>query len=210
VSGQSFIRISRGAQADSNNVPFTLIKVPTSLSVVWSCTDSLKLLWNGVTGAIGYEISKLGAMYMDSIGTTSATSYIVHGLNPADTNWFSVKAIAPNNGKGRRAFAMRKLPGNIGSCIVGVNNMTDESEPGFMVYPNPSSGLIHVEIKNINSEKVFFTVLDMNGREVMSKRYTAVYSDLNDEIDLSGKAKGFYLLNIATDKSVYHLKLMLL
>src|SRR5262249_34943143 len=80
ISGNCFVRIKKGTATDMNDYPFAMIGTPTSIKVDWSCSDSLRLSWFGTTGATGYEISKLGSFYMDSIGTTTATNFVVTGI----------------------------------------------------------------------------------------------------------------------------------
>ena len=105
VTDQARIRIGRGNSVSQSNTNFTIIDVPSNLSVYWPCPDSINISWNAVNSATSYEISMLGQKYMDSIYTTSSTNVWLINPNPSVTNsWFSVKAKF-NNGKGRRAVA---------------------------------------------------------------------------------------------------------
>ncbi|GAB4255884.1 MAG: hypothetical protein Kow0079_12870 [Vicingaceae bacterium] len=125
VTGQALVRITRGANVDVSDDVFTIIGLPTGITINWACPDSMEVAWNAVTGATAYEVSLLGNKYMDSVGTTNGavTSLVV--LAPANVDhWVSVKAIAPNNGKGRRANAVFKTAGTFG-CILPVDaNLT--------------------------------------------------------------------------------------
>ncbi len=110
VSGNCLVRITRGATSDGSDATFSIIDDPNNLHVVWACVDSMKLAWDAVFGATGYEVSKLGAKYMDSAGTSTLNEIVLQGISSADTNWFSVSALT-NGTKGRRAIAIPKLPG---------------------------------------------------------------------------------------------------
>jgi hypothetical protein len=134
-SGLVYVRVSRGASSDVNDIPFTIIGVPTGLTVNYACPDTLQLTWNAVTDAIGYEVSQLGAMYMDSVASVVGTSVLLTVNSSLDT-WFSVRAIAHDNGKGRRAIAIHKNPGLINCSLAldaGVDSVISPMVP--VLYP---------------------------------------------------------------------------
>lgn len=113
LSGQVRIRVSRGAQSDESDANFSIIGVPGNLNFGWACPDSLNITWNAVPGATSYEVYMLGSMYMDPVGTTTATNLTVPA-SAQDENWFSVRAFGPNGARGERAVAVRKVPGEFG------------------------------------------------------------------------------------------------
>ena len=111
VTGKACIRVTRGSNYGVSDTLFSIIGVPQNIQVDYACVDSILLTWNPVPLAIGYTIYKLGTKYMDEIGTSVTTSFVVTGTNPTDDYWFSVGAITPDNTKGRRAVAIHKDPG---------------------------------------------------------------------------------------------------
>ncbi len=111
VSGAVKVRVTRGAFSDMSDTSLAIIGVPSGLAVSWACPDSLRLTWAAVSGAASYTIYKLGNKYMDPIGTSTATNFIVTGTNPSLGYWFSVCANTPAGNKGRRAYAIYKAPG---------------------------------------------------------------------------------------------------
>jgi hypothetical protein len=114
-TGQGRIRVERNSLSGMSAAEFSVIDIPNNLEVEWACPDSLKLVWDSVDDAISYEVSMLGNKYMDSIGTSTSTSLVIPVPASGD-NWFSVKAIGPDNAIGERAIAIRKTPGEFG-CI---------------------------------------------------------------------------------------------
>ncbi len=134
ISEKAWVKVTNGAVSGQSNAPFTIIGIPQNVKVDWACSDSLQLSWNAVTGADGYEISQLGTYYMDSIGTTSATSIILPVSNLSDTLWFSVKSLKGQEGKGRRAKAISKLPG-----LFNCSSALDAS----LVAQSPGNGLAY-------------------------------------------------------------------
>ena len=106
ISSQAKIRISRGNSVSESTNNFSIVSVPTNLSVYWPCPDSINVSWSQVSGATSYEVSMLGQKYMDSLYTTSNNNVWIINPNPNITDsWFSVRSVV-NNGKGRRAVAV--------------------------------------------------------------------------------------------------------
>jgi hypothetical protein len=134
LSSNTFIRVTNGSVSGQNFQPFTIVGVPQNLTVDWACADSLKLVWNAVNGAASYEVSKLGAFYMDSVGTSNTNSIVLHNISLSDTIWLSVKAKLGSYSEGRRAIAIRKLPG-----LFNCSNALDAA----LISQNPSNGLAY-------------------------------------------------------------------
>lgn len=112
LSGMCRMRIYSSTASDTSDADFSIAAVPANFEVAWACPDSLCLKWDTVAGASTYDIFWLGAMYMDSIGSTALDSFVVTGLNNyTNTYWFSIRTRAPMNTKGRRAIAIEKSPG---------------------------------------------------------------------------------------------------
>jgi len=107
VTSEGLIRIERDGVVGESESVFSVIRTPTSLGVEWSCPDSLMLTWDPVTGADSYEVSMLGAMYMDSLTTVSDTSIVIY-LGAAVETWFSVKSRNNDGAIGERAIAIEK------------------------------------------------------------------------------------------------------
>ncbi len=110
-------------------------------------------------------------------------------------------------------YKVKDLSGNesdeaIRSLYVGPSGLTDimNIDKLMSVYPNPSNGMIHVRLADVQKEDVQLFVLDMLGKEVMHK--TISKNNLQtEEIDLQTSPKGFYLLKVQTGDRVYMKKL---
>jgi hypothetical protein len=120
MSGLCKVRVTRNSVSDASDENFSIAALPTGINVAWSCPDSLCLKWTPVPGATGYDVFKLGSVYMDSVGTSAVDSFVVTGLNNyVNTYWFSVRTRGPQQTVGRRAIAIEKTPGVI--CPNGVD-----------------------------------------------------------------------------------------
>ena len=94
--------------------------MPTGLTVNWACPDSMNVSWNAVSGATGYEVSLLGAKYMDSVGTAIGQTNLTIYAQSTNNHWWSVKALGPNNCEGRRAYAQYQA-GGVFNCVLPID-----------------------------------------------------------------------------------------
>lgn len=111
LTGKARVRVTRGSLNDMGLAPYSIVGIPGGLSFDTICPYSVQLKWNPVAGATGYDVFMLGQLYMDSVGTTSGTSFTVAPVNTAQVNWFSVRARGANQAVGTRARAIRQSPG---------------------------------------------------------------------------------------------------
>lgn len=184
LSGQCLVRISRGAYSAQSDTSFSIIPLPTNLNVVWACPDSVRLTWNAAAGATSYDIFKLGTMYMDSVGTSTTTSFVVPNAFSTVTNWFSVRARGPLGAVGRRMIAIQKLPGTF-SCPLpndaACNNLLSPSG----TIPNCQNlaaapvkiNLYNAGINTISNIPVYYNI---NGGPVISEMYTGTITTLGN------------------------------
>ncbi len=109
ATGNGMLRISRNGQFYYPDTTVSFINRPTGLRLDWQCADSLRLIWNAVPGATSYRIHELGARYMDSIGTSNSSSFIVRrtGVSTANT-WFAITAFGPQGAVSERGLAFNK------------------------------------------------------------------------------------------------------
>jgi PKD repeat protein len=137
LTGNVQVRISSGSLGDTSDF-FTVSALPANVSVLWACSDSLKLVWDSVAQATGYRITQLGALYMDSVETVSSPEVVLRNQSTTDTLWFAVQALGPNGALSRRTIAIRKNPGDF-NCIQ-VNAAAEaviSHQPGY--YPDCQS-----------------------------------------------------------------------
>lgn len=155
---RALIRVSRGGVADTSDFNFVIAETPQNITLDWVCQDSLLLRWDPVPGAAEYEVSMLGARYMDSVGRTTADSMVVYGHNVNSEDWLSVKAVLPGGGEGRRAIAVQKIPG-ITNCPMqfGIEVTAIESPVrGTMFNCHDGTNVpVMVRVTNVGTNPVF-------------------------------------------------------
>jgi hypothetical protein len=176
ISDRVLVRITRNLFSDESDAPLAIANLPSDLNIDFVCLNTMQLSWTAAAGATAYEVSQLGAMYMDSIGTTSGTSMQVT-LNESVDTWFSVRALGVNNGKGRRAVAINKLPG-LSNCSFAddLNLVRVENPQAGLLFPcqNLASVPLILVVRNdgINIAHDFELSYSINGGTVVTETYT--------------------------------------
>ncbi|MDP1725776.1 MAG: S8 family serine peptidase [Bacteroidota bacterium] len=183
LSGQCLVRISRGAYSAKSDTNFSIIPLPTNIKVAWACPDSAGLTWTATSGASAYDIFRLGTKYMDSVGTSTTTSYVVRNVSAMATHWFSIRARGPLSAVGRRAIAIQKLPGTFGCQIPNDAACNYLLSPGGTILNcmNLSSTAIKINLYNpgINSLSNIPVFYCINGGPIVSEVYTGTLAQLD-------------------------------
>jgi hypothetical protein len=156
VTGAVKVKVERGAVTSQSAESFSIIGVPNNLIVVWSCADSLKLSWDAVSGATGYEVYKLSTKYMTSVGATTNTNKTVNGVSTTENEYFAVRALGANNAKGRRTNSFEKTPGdeNCVSLEVAANAITSHPSGYFPDCYTPFSDNVRFRFLNNGVEAI--------------------------------------------------------
>ena len=104
---------------------------------------------------------------------------------------------------------------DVNNCIsdtvyysVSHTSINDELEDSFVLFPNPTTGIVNIEFVNFNkATKVkLFNVL---GEILAEKMVAKTDSKTNLKIDLSSFSKGIYFVEIESEKSIVNRKLIL-
>ena len=114
------VRVQRGAVAGYSVQPFSVQPSPTNLRVTRVCPDSTTFEWNPVTSAVRYDVYRLGATTMDSIGSSTTARFVLPGTDPRATDWLSVRAVRANGARSNRALAIRRAPGIV-NCVMALD-----------------------------------------------------------------------------------------
>ena len=106
------------------------------------------------------------------------------------------------------------LDANTGSLYIGVQQPFEilslsledfKSEMSLVGYPNPTSGLFYLDIKNSNSFPFLLKLYDLRGRMIFTKSVKKNKAVVN----ISNHAKGMYILHLVDkDKNVYLHKIL--
>ena len=168
------VRVTNGAYTSISNT-FSILRVPSGLSIDWVCIDSMQVSWNPVLGAMGYVLHQLGTEYMDSVGTTAQTNFVYKGINPSQSEWISVSALDSLGKNSVRSKAIQSPIGlvncslpydvEVSQILHPLGNYSDCLNPGSV---SPTVMLTNRGTSPIDSIMVFFTV----GQTTISMLYT--------------------------------------
>ena len=92
---------------------------------------------------------------------------------------------------------------NLSTDILGseINNL--------IIYPNPSSGVIHLQIDVINILDIEIRIINSIGQIIEKNNLSNYKGEYTHKFNLSGYSKGIYLLEIETEKGIMNKKLIL-
>ncbi|MGB0863120.1 MAG: S8 family serine peptidase [Saprospiraceae bacterium] len=148
ISDQALIRVTRGGNSDVSDAPFTIIDVPSGVSVDTVCVNGVTVSWNAVPNATSYDVMFLGNKYMDSVVNTTSLSATIPS-NPYISYWVSVRA-RYNSGIGTRANAVFHSAG-IKNCVVSDDLEIAIISPSGAGSACSSDSLVVVQITNLGT-----------------------------------------------------------
>jgi hypothetical protein len=94
----------------------------------------------------------------------------------------------------RKVVVENKTPGTAKTQVI-----TKDASPNneLVVYPNPSSGHITIDVNMPGKEKAVLTVTDMDGKTVFTEELPASDGKITKEIDLTKNGKGMYSIRLS-------------
>jgi hypothetical protein len=159
-------------------------------------TDSnLNIMYSKMFGGSGMEealdlLEFPGQGYMILATTTSADGDLtgVKSATSGQDDWMFFVADSSLFPKG---LPWRKIPPS------NLLSITEALSPAsVIVYPSVTSGLVSVQSAMPATSGYTIRVINVSGQEVWSKVVTTTNAPVNEKIDLSGKAKGTYFVEI--------------
>jgi hypothetical protein len=79
----------------------------------------------------------------------------------------------------------------------------------FEIYPNPSTGLVHLELTAEDSGYTEVHIFDLSGREVYSDKIYKADLNLDHELNLGRLSSGIYVISVEFDKKTYSSRLII-
>jgi len=176
ISDKVLVRLTRGTFTDVSDQLLSIQRLPSALTIDFVCSNVTQFSWTSAAGATAYEVSVLGSMYMDSVGTTSGNTLQVALSDTVDT-WFSVRSIGAHGGKGRRAVAVQRQAGLLNCSIADDLNLRSVlNPPAGNLFPcqDLSALPLTVIVKNdgINMAHNFDLSYSINGAAPVTQTFT--------------------------------------
>ncbi len=115
------VRLTNNTTGDiSTSGDFTIIGLPTVSLAGTQCEGYIRINWTNIPGATDYEVFMLQGNDMQSMTTTTATTYTFTGLSKDSVYWVAVRARL-NGNPGRRSVAVSRQP-NTGTCSGAISD----------------------------------------------------------------------------------------
>ena len=92
----------------------------------------------------------------------------------------------------------RSDPVGIPAGFTGIEDIDPFAD--MMIYPNPTSGLITIDITNHLFGHLYISVYTQTGKEILSNKLEKATENYLIQIDLSSQAEGVYFINLKIDK----------
>lgn len=146
--------------------------------------NATSILWDFGDGVISSEYDPSHSYVLDNVG---GTGYLVTLTASND--------VCPDSEKSQQIL-----------ITTGIEDVI--SEPGLLVYPNPSRGQFFVELSNSN-ENAVLRIYSQSGQLVASRKLEESFQSNRMSFDLSKLSKGMYLLSIQYPDKVVRAKLII-
>jgi hypothetical protein len=122
ATNNALIKISRNNSpfTDQSNFNFVVLGQPIDTATT-VCEGAVQLKWSAVAGATSYDILQLSGDSMKVIGNTTASPFLITGLDKRKRYWFATAA-KNNSVSGRRSIAVSALPATGACSLAAFNN----------------------------------------------------------------------------------------
>lgn len=82
-------------------------------------------------------------------------------------------------------------------------------EKNVLVYPNPSTGIVHIDINGFNGRKTELRILNVIGSVIYRESLTELNGRFTKTLDLSRFASGLYYVKLESDNASEMRKLVI-
>lgn len=184
------VRVGKEPTAD-----FTFIPTTTGLILTNTSTDNpTGYSWdfdNGQTSTAANSTSGVPTY------SPNDANYATYNVCLTVTNRFNA---APFNKAASTTCKEVNLPTGIADRYV--------LDAAVEIFPNPTNGVINVEISETNAENLSVEVTNVLGAVIATKDLTKVNSTETVTFDLKGNASGIYFINISSDNATISKRVM--
>ena len=177
-----------------------------SLALTTECSgtqSAIRLTWTTSTNATTYDVYRNGNLYApDLTGNTFLNTYLI---NAGSTYTYSIVA---KNGTNSTANSNGTLSKTAISCSSARSSVTDLSELGFTIYPNPNKGRFSISLNKAIENEVSYSIFDNTGKMIQSGKFGSKEAGSDIKIDISNFPSGVYILNLTVNKQEYSRKII--
>ena len=88
----------------------------------------------------------------------------------------------------------------IGASVITAIEITAPLSGSVTVFPNPSSELVHIEIKDISAKEIHLSIYSVDAREITKQKFNNLNQQLS--INISKLPNGIYFLKLRDEKGL--------
>ena len=155
---------------------------PTKVDSIWSITLTNATTggkWSSSNSAIAKVDSLTGVVTGMSAGVVTITYTVT---NPSGCSTYETYQDTVINAAG--------------VTMVSKNNL-------FQLYPNPSTGVVHIVASNISNGNITASITDVTGKVVFTKEMENLSKSGNENIDISTLSQGVYIIKLQSGDAFY-------
>ncbi len=191
---------SDGATTRSDTVRLNVVHMPVisagaDTTVCWYLTS---IPMHGTASnyrALGWSTSGTGTFSNTSSLETNYLPTLTDKLaGSVDLNLIAI-ANLPCSGN---VMSTRHVIFDVCTGIPGQNN----TETGLTIQPNPAHGTVAITMSGISTNPAMLTITSIDGKIILSEMVEAATKPILKQLDISGYAKGVYVVHLKTGKQV--------
>jgi len=164
--------------------------------------------------------TNMGELHLDAFAAGIWTKDIIAPITGNQgNNWLQVNTALTNYVGKIINIRFRGITGNGYESDLALDDISVTNTVGLTsanslkgsinVFPNPSSGIFNLELKNIDIHTLEISVIDIAGRKIW-QQYAGSIKDEKQTIDLHTMQKGIYFLQLTNSEGARQIKLTIL
>jgi hypothetical protein len=83
-----------------------------------------------------------------------------------------------------------------------VNDVQDNQNANFDLFPNPAKQIVNIRYKSNEKENIQIVICDLSGKEVYNKTMSANAGENEESINLNGFTNGMYFCTIKSNNTL--------
>ena len=187
------VRNGVAAYIESNCSP---LAAPLNLEGQVLSTTEIQLDWEDVTdGESGFEIERsplINTLWMLAATVDAGvTTFIDTELNEDTRYYYRVRAVNETDTSDYSNEVM------LNTLATATQDILSDKEVQF--YPNPTTNVLTLSLKQAYSGRLLVSVLNVNGQELQSLQFDKTEEQQQFEFSMEGRPAGMYLLRIVLD-----------
>jgi hypothetical protein len=187
------------AQQAGDATYYAATDVPQSLVVKYNQQITFPVLSSATTGDVdfspGATSTNTGIAITYTSDNTSVATIVSGNIHIVGAGTATITAHQAGDANYSAAIDVSQSL-NVSAISTGINNALNSA---VMIYPNPASDFVYVELDNSNISEAELTLTDIMGLEISKVSFSKEGNSLKVKLGVGQLAEGIYLLYIQSD-----------